>query len=142
MVISDHAVEYRLARDPQSVGEARRIVSELLRDREENDLVDTALLLVSELVANAVRYGEEPITLDVVPDDDEVTIGVSDGGDELPTLTAVGPPLVVSGDELAGREAIGGRGLRLIATLADAWDVEKRMVGKRVWFALRSPVHR
>lgn len=147
MVNHAQAVEYVLAPDARSVGQARRLVSGLLVDGERSALVDTALLLVSELVGNAVRYGEEPIKLDVRRSDDELTIGVSDASPQLPVLPP--PTAAVNAcnarttfDELHSEEPVGGRGLRLIAALADRWGVERRKSDKRVWFALRRPAER
>ena len=143
MVTSDHAVVYRLTRDAQSVRRARRIVSDALTDGDRASLLDTALLLVSELVGNAVRYGVEPITLDVGRDGDELTIGVSDAGPQLPQMPAAPPDLQVTTSagvaDNAAAQPVGGRGLRLIETLADRWGVQKREGAKRVWFVLRRP---
>lgn len=141
VVGQDHADEYPLARDAQSVRRARRIVSDLLVDGDRPAVLDTALLLVSELVGNAVRYGEEPIKLDVRRENEQLTIGVSDAGPQLPVL----PPPSSASEGVASEaaherhvdEPVGGRGLRLIATLADCCGVERRNSDKRVWFALR-----
>ena len=50
------AVAVVLPADPASVGVARRHVQEALRDWGLGSLVDTASLLVSELVSNALRH--------------------------------------------------------------------------------------
>lgn len=137
----DHAVEYALARDAQSVRRARHIVSTALAEDDRPAVRDTALLLVSELVGNAVRYGEEPITMDLSRGDEELTVGVSDAGAQLPTMPPPAPSADLPTEDLVDvspEEPVGGRGLRLIATLADAWAVEKRTRGKRVWFVLRT----
>ncbi len=141
MVTQDHAVEYDLARDAQSVRRARHIVSTALAEDDRTTVRDTALLLVSELVGNAVRYGEEPITMDLSRGAEALTVGVSDASPQFPTMPPPAPSVGVQSDDLVDvspEEPVGGRGLRLIATLADAWAVEQRGRGNRVWFVLRT----
>jgi anti-sigma regulatory factor (Ser/Thr protein kinase) len=144
VVTSDHAVVYSLTRDPQSVRHARRIVSDSLVGGDRSHFLDTALLLVSELVGNAVRYGAEPITLDVVRADHELMIGVSDAAPQLPQMPPAPADLPVmsatSAVETANSQPVGGRGLQLIEALADRWGVQKREQDKRVWFVLRRSV--
>jgi len=86
---------------------------------------DDVLLLTSELVANAVCHGAEAVTLHVALDDDHVEIAVVDGSPLMPTQ-----PETLADNPY--RE--GGRGLLIIAELAQEWgvdDVSPR--GKRVW---------
>ena len=74
---------------PQVVGSARRDAGEAVRatwptlDGLE-DLVDDVRLVTSELVGNAVRHGEPPVTLEVLLDDDggrhRVVLTCHDGG--------------------------------------------------------------
>lgn len=119
------SVELRLQKDPVSVPTARDFLSEQLTGRCPADAVETALLLVSELVTNAVRYGEEPITLEVRPSSAEglrVTVG-----DANPAPPLVRPGLL---------EDTGGRGLHLLEALSDSWGHEQRGHGKEVWFTL------
>lgn len=148
MVISDQAVVLPLARDAQSVRRARRLVSEVLTDGKRTSHLDTALLLVSELVGNAVRYGAEPITLDLAQDGEALIIGVTDGSTTMPALPAIDSgrergETTCNGDlrdDLSDSESVGGRGLQLVATLSDSWGVQKREQDKRVWFVLRRTV--
>jgi len=89
-------------------------------------VLDEALLLVSELVTNAVRYGAPPITLQVSCNGSEgMEVRVSDGSDRLPQ-----PRDTAASDE-------SGRGLLLVDTLSSRWGVDSTQAGKEVWFALR-----
>ena len=51
-----------LRAEPEQVAEARRLVSDYLRDRGEED-GEVAVLLTSELVTNAILYGHGPLEL-------------------------------------------------------------------------------
>ncbi len=116
-----------LPREETSVFAARRFVAARLEGRCPPEVVDAAILLVSELVTNAVRYGAEPIELDVrcTPNADEVTVTVTDANPAPPLLCPSLP------------DATGGRGLHLVEALSDSWGHEQQGAGKRVWFALR-----
>jgi anti-sigma regulatory factor (Ser/Thr protein kinase) len=85
---------------------------------------EDAVLLVSELVTNAVKYGGEgPVELRLAPDDDHVRISVRDHGGR-----GVLPVMRESGD------GEGGHGLRLVDALSDRWGVERGST--IVWFEL------
>jgi anti-sigma regulatory factor (Ser/Thr protein kinase) len=109
---------------PESVGAARRFTrAALARHAIDAAIVDTAMLLVSELATNAIVHGTSTIRLRVGVGDD-IRVEVRDGSDD--------PPTVGVGD--AERES--GRGLAIVTTLAESWDWSPRPPGKVVWFAL------
>ena len=85
---------------------------------------DEVLLVVSELVTNAVRYGSEPVALVLAQqaDPDVVRIQVSDGSIVEPGITAVS-----NGDGPAMGES--GRGLRIVSRLSD-WSWRRTVQGK------------
>ncbi|CAM5620704.1 hypothetical protein SGRIM128S_01061 [Streptomyces griseomycini] len=60
--------DWTLPREPRSVGRARELARGQLLSWDLDDLVDTAELLVSELVTNALRYGEGEIRLRLLRD--------------------------------------------------------------------------
>ena len=90
----------------------------------EHERRDDAMLLVSELVTNAVRYGpEEQIRLIVSDDGERTRFTVHDLGlGPLPAMRAEDDP------------EPGGHGLRLVDVVADRWGVERGST--RVWFEL------
>ena len=90
---------------------------------------DTVLLVVSELVTNAVLHARSEFELTVSGTDRVVRVEVSDHNPELP----VWPELPVSTTG-APDEACGGRGLALVRSLAKDWGVEAHPGdGKTVW---------
>ncbi|MGW0735616.1 ATP-binding protein [Streptomyces sp. NPDC002851] len=103
----------------------------LRRWGEDEKLVDAALLVVSELVTNAVRYGaqmlsergdREPgpdstITLSLALGPDALHIEVHDQSAVLPVQRAV------------GRDDDRGRGLTIIAALAESWTCGSKADG-------------
>ena len=89
------------------------------------ELMQDATLLTSELVSNAIRYGRPPVTLAIERAPDQLTVSVRDTAPALPVLTSVGP------------EVERGRGLQIVASVADHWGVEPEPTGKRVWFQLQ-----
>lgn len=115
---------------PESVPAARRFVTELL-DRVPPQLCETAALLVSELATNAVRHagaGEFTVEVESVPAEGRLWVGVTDTGSGEPKLA----PLSLTAEH--------GRGLHLVATLADRWGARRRRrtAEKTVWFELHT----
>jgi len=112
--------------EPTSVGVARRFFRENSCPRQDADQVDVALLLVSELVTNAIRHGSPPITLKLTCGSQHVVeVRVTDAGPELPVP---GEPDI---------EDDHGRGLAITAVLSDDWGAEPHDEGKTVWFRLQ-----
>ncbi|WP_233580524.1 ATP-binding SpoIIE family protein phosphatase [Streptomyces triticirhizae] len=110
----------------ESVREARRMVRENLARWELDELVDSVELLVSEVVTNAVRYAERPVTLRLLRTD-VLRCEVGDDVPQLPRLRQAGPA-----DE-------GGRGLYLVQRLAQDWGATRLSTGKLVWFEVAPP---
>lgn len=114
-----------LPHDVDAPALARAFVSEHARSLPDA-VLDDARLLVSELVGNAVRYGQDEITLRLRPHPPGIGVAVTDRGDQLPTLP----------DGQPDPTAPSGRGLLIVATLATHWGVEPLDTGKTVWFDL------
>lgn len=92
-------------------------------------VLDDAVLLISELVTNAVRYGGPPIVLAADCEVDGLYVRVRDGSSVLPV------------PQPASLEAEGGRGFLLLDLLSERWGVDPRTGqsgGKEVWFLLES----
>ncbi|MDX6284499.1 MAG: hypothetical protein QOH03_5570 [Kribbellaceae bacterium] len=114
-----------VASDPAAVAEARQFVAEVCAAAQATgSALDTAVLLTSEVVTNAVLHAGTPAHLTVWVDPTLIRVQVSDESVEVPSP--------VEADE----EATGGRGLAMVALLANRWGVETRATGKTVWFEL------
>jgi anti-sigma regulatory factor (Ser/Thr protein kinase) len=126
----DHRLEAVLADDPSEVGRARGLSTEFLRDLGSHS-PEVAVLLVSELVTNAIRYGRPPIQLRAFRHGPGLRVEVTDGERRAP-VTAGRPT------DGANRSDIpeGGRGLLLVEGLADRWGWSAMTRGKVVWFEL------
>ncbi len=96
------------------------------------DLADTAELLASELITNAVRASERlrvradlaivpVIRLWLVSDKSSLVIHVWDGNDEMPVRRN------------AGIDEESGRGLMLVESLSSDWGAYRKTTGKTVW---------
>lgn len=131
--------DLRLEHDLVAAGTARRAVTADLRDRGvDEELVAEVAVVLSELVANSVRHAR-PLADGTVRvrwqhDDEEVHVQVTDGCGPggRPTPGPV-PPDVPAVAELA----TGGRGLRIVTGLADAWGSSRDAAGRcTVWAVL------
>jgi anti-sigma regulatory factor (Ser/Thr protein kinase) len=118
-----------LAPTPESATVARWLVTDLLRDAVEADVLDTAALLTTELVSNAIRHTRDELTVTVRLAGGRLRVGVADSSHRRPQLVQV------------GRRDTSGRGLQLVDALADRWgvDPDERGLGKTVWFELPAP---
>ncbi|MFE7114433.1 ATP-binding protein [Streptomyces sp. NPDC057654] len=119
-----------LAGTPESVHAARAYTREFVGfhvPEAAREHLDDVLLVVSELVTNAVRYGTEPgdsllLVLDAEPG--RVRVEVHD--------TRRRPPRRRS----ASAERQRGHGLFIVDALAE-WGVGERPMGKVVWAVVR-----
>ncbi|MGX1132897.1 PAS domain S-box-containing protein [Streptomyces glaucescens] len=118
--------DWTLPREPRSVGRAREYARGQLLSWDLEPLVDTAELLVSELVTNALRYGEGEIRLRLLLDR-TLVCEVWDSG------------LVQPRRRRARDTDEGGRGLQLVGLLSAAWGSRRTHRGKTVWFELPLP---
>jgi len=118
--------DWTLPREPRSVGRAREYARGQLLSWDLEPLVDTAELLVSELVTNALRYGEGEIRLRLLLDR-TLVCEVWDSG------------LVQPRRRRARDTDEGGRGLQLVGLLSAAWGSRRTHRGKTVWFELALP---
>jgi anti-sigma regulatory factor (Ser/Thr protein kinase) len=124
-----------LQANPHAPAAARRGVTARLVDAGLVDHVDTATLLVSELVTNALRHGDGPEELIVEIDAEGVSIGVRDASLQPPREeTSQGPGAM---RVVGGGLAENGRGLLLVDMLADSWGWRPEPGGKLVWFRLQ-----
>jgi len=116
----------RTALPPQasSVREARRLVRRTALRHHPPEVAETAELLVSEIVTNALVHAAPPIAMAVHLIDDSLRVEVSDGSPYTPVRRHYA---TTSGT---------GRGLMLLDEMADEWGVTPDRDGKLIWFRL------
>ncbi|MGV9407149.1 SpoIIE family protein phosphatase [Streptomyces sp. NPDC003667] len=113
---------WRLPARDDAPARARAQVSALLRRwRTRDDTRDNALLLVSELVTNAVRFATGPVTVRLIRSGNGLLCEVGDTGNGRPRLRRGGPL------------ADGGRGLHVVHGLTSRWGVRWTDTGKVIW---------
>ncbi|WP_374100962.1 ATP-binding protein [Streptomyces phytophilus] len=123
--------EWSFPADPGCVRTARAVVRDTLRTWHLDPVTDLAVLLVSELVTNSLRYASGPVGLRLRPlGGPDIAGGVRvEVSDPLPV-----PPLL----RTAAPDEEGGRGLLLVASAALRWGTRCGGMGKTVWFELGS----
>ncbi|MFG2605715.1 SpoIIE family protein phosphatase [Streptomyces sp. NPDC048514] len=121
-----------LAGSPLAPGSARALVRAALAEARgvSARLADDAMAVVSELVTNAVVHAGTDVELDWRLE--QTGAFVVEVGDRHPSR----PPRDPDGGETPYDVAEYGRGLRLVATLAESWGVTYRTGAKTVWARL------
>jgi anti-sigma regulatory factor (Ser/Thr protein kinase) len=119
------SAELTLSGVTASVPLARRFVRSTLQSWERDGLIETAVLVVSELATNAVLHARSAFTVTVVLDEHgSLRIEVLDGSPKLPMRRPT------------SRGATTGRGLAIVQGLATDWGSEPVETGKRIWVQL------
>lgn len=117
----------RFPADLKSVRLARRFVAGVLASWRFDELQDSAELLVSELVTNAIVHAHSSVELAVHLRPARVRVEVID----------------TARDHVRRRDAKddeqSGRGMALIEALAVAWGIDSLLAGKSVWFEMERP---
>ncbi|MDT0609338.1 SpoIIE family protein phosphatase [Streptomyces lancefieldiae] len=117
---ADRIRTWEVLSDPAHVAATRRSVLEQLAEWGLDEAAFVTELVVSELVTNAIRYGEPPIQLRLIRDS-ALICEVSDGSATSPHLRRAH-----AYDE-------GGRGLLLVAQLTQRWGSRQTGSGKTIW---------
>ncbi|MFC8194870.1 SpoIIE family protein phosphatase [Streptomyces sp. NPDC057298] len=110
--------------DPALVGPIRKQAVRQLAVWGLDEAAFTTELVVSELVTNAIRYGERPIRLRLIHNTTTLIVEVSDSNHTAPHLRRA-----KTFDE-------GGRGLLLVAQLTQRWGSRHTTEGKTIWAEL------
>ncbi|MGW6985563.1 SpoIIE family protein phosphatase [Streptomyces sp. NPDC054932] len=114
--------------EPERIAGVRQQIRELLHDWADPDQVDSAVLMVSEMVTNVLTHtdGDALLVAEAVGElgARRLRVEVADGSDELPHKRQ------------PGEMSSSGRGVLLMEMLADAWGVDPRGEGKSIWFEL------
>ena len=123
-----------LESDPQAAGAARRFLRGALAGWgvDDEEVVETAQLLLSELVTNVVMHARTSSELTLHLEVDVLTVVVRDLGGS--SRSGEPAPIAVSDDEDPLR--VFGRGLMLVEALADRWGSEQDATGTTAWFAI------
>ena len=117
-----------LTPNPGSVAVARRWTTDQTNQLGFSDLAETAALLVSELVTNAVLHAETECELTVRAHRGGIRVEVIDGSDEFPVGAVDPDPL-----------ALSGRGMLLVDALSSAHgSAAVPGGGKLVWFEIEN----
>ena len=125
---TDSRAAIELPDDLSSVSLARRFVREKLVEWGIEEPLDDALLVVSELAANALTHAHSSYRIQLSASDQALRIEVDDDG----TGTPEPQPLTETEEH--------GRGLHLVGALAASWGMEAADTGgKRVWAELALP---
>jgi anti-sigma regulatory factor (Ser/Thr protein kinase) len=143
----EHQKSLTLAANDSAPRVARSFTRDALSAWGLDDLLDDAVLIVSELTTNAERYGRvsseaverdrsteqgvcnEEITLTLVVQADVVTIEVEDNSPHAPV------------ERVPDQDAISGRGLHLVSAMAESWSScpTEDGAGKRVLAFIKRP---
>ncbi|WP_030811610.1 SpoIIE family protein phosphatase [Streptomyces sp. NRRL S-337] len=107
---------------PDAVMHARRFTGRTLRTWGVTEEMDVALLVVSELVTNAIAHTQGEVRLDLTLAADRLRIAVNDASPRAPVKPAS-----------VDWEATGGRGLLLVEAMSASWGSVPLSGGKQVW---------
>jgi hypothetical protein len=126
----ERAPDVRLEFDNNAAAprQARQALSILFTDRDD-PIADTVTLAASELVSNVVRHTNSSGVMQAWDPKPDVPLRL-EVEDFLPTLPAI-----------ATDPVFGGRGLKIVDTLADAWGVDPTINGKVVWAEFNRPAY-
>lgn len=125
-ILPETVAYWYMAPRPQTAGQARRLTRRTLHRWGLDSLIETTELMVSEVVANAVRFASRPITLRLLCTD----VLRCEVGDDSPVVPRMRHARL--SDE-------GGRGLFLVDQLSERWGATRLSTGKVVWFEQSLP---
>lgn len=124
-VIAPPSIDAVLPCHASAAGLARALVVDACRSGGvDQDATDSAELLVSEVVTNAVIHGRSEVSLRVSATSGLVRVEVGDDNSRRPARASFDPG------------ALDGRGMTIVELMASRWGVEPGVVGKVVWFEL------
>lgn len=104
--------------------EAREFTARTLEEWDLRHHEDEVLMVVGELVANAVRHADGPVSIDLLRSGDRLAVEVADASTGVPRL------------DDASVDEEHGRGLMMVDRIADRWGSRPVDDGKVVWAEL------
>ncbi|OXY91266.1 SpoIIE family protein phosphatase [Streptomyces diastatochromogenes] len=113
---------------PDAVMHARRFTARTLRRWNIEQVADAVLLVVSELVTNALVHTQGPVHVDLTLRGDRLRVCVSDSSPRAPAK-----PVIVDW------ESTGGRGLLLVEAMSESFGSMPVASGKQVWSEIVVP---
>lgn len=121
-------VGWDLPHDLAVVGKARHMANEILTTWGFGDQADDVILVVGELLGNAISHGAPPIRLSLWATESHLCVRVTDHGTGTPRALDL------------GLDAVHGRGLPIVAALADDHGVIPlpNGPGKTIWARWRA----
>ncbi|MFE4176173.1 SAV_2336 N-terminal domain-related protein [Streptomyces sp. NPDC056909] len=119
-------VSWSVTREPRSLRNARELVRRTLAHWRLEELIDPVVLMVSEIVTNAVVHTDGPVTLRLIRTN-ILRCEVKDGSRTMPRLGPPHPP------------APFRSGLHIVDALAQRWGATSAGDGKTVWFEFPLP---
>jgi anti-sigma regulatory factor (Ser/Thr protein kinase) len=123
MAVRPRRESWTVWRVPEAVRHARRFARRTLRTwGVPDDAMDAVLLVVSELVTNALVHTDGRVRMDLTLINHRLRVAVADASPRTPVKTAS-----------IGWEATGGRGILLVEAMSAAWGALPVSGGKQVW---------
>jgi anti-sigma regulatory factor (Ser/Thr protein kinase) len=129
MTLNTEEALLSIPQNSAAIGTARRFAAAFLRSHEQEELVDTVVLLVSEVVTNAILHGGSGAELRLILSGQALRAEVRDPSSALPAVKRYSVT------------ATTGRGMMIVEALATSWGSEEDGTGKVVWFSVDAPTH-
>ncbi|MFI7638028.1 ATP-binding protein [Nonomuraea sp. NPDC049400] len=120
--VGPYQVDTPLPKEIGSITAARRMARRALAECGYQGHHEDVLLVVSELVTNALVHGDGPPSLRMRGSAAQVRVEVGDAGERLPEPREPGPA--------------NGWGLHVVSLLSTGWGISPRDGGKVVWCEL------
>jgi len=125
--IFEHTEQFTAPATPAQARGLRHQVAKTLADWGVTDRADDVLSSCAELLSNALAYGQTAVlTVQLAEDEGWLRLAVPDSNPYPPFLA------------IADRDDEDGRGISMVATLADAWGFRAAGAGKSVFAEFRT----
>ncbi len=128
MLVRPRRARWTVWRLPDAIVHARRFTARTMRSWGAVEEMDVALLIVSELVTNAIAHTHGQVRLDLTLAQDRLRIAVNDSSPRSPARPGA-----------LDLDATGGRGLLIVEALSVAWGSVPFAGGKQVWAEVALP---
>ncbi|MBQ0984694.1 SpoIIE family protein phosphatase [Streptomyces sp. F63] len=128
MAVRPRRAGWAVWRLPDAAAHARRFTIRTLRAWDAVEEADTVLLVVSELVTNALVHTAGEVRLDLALTGNRLRVAVSDSSPRTPVKAAS-----------MDWEATGGRGILMVEAVSESWGSVPLSGGKQVWSEIALP---